>query len=91
MAVFFGGTLGATLGMLLLCYFIYRVGPKKLPITLSLQALVSGLLTFYLSTDHDGLHYRQVDVAANWAGWFLALAIMALFLVKRSSHHSEAP
>jgi hypothetical protein len=42
---FLGGTIGSMIGMLLLCIFIYRVGPKKLPVNFFLQVILSGLFT----------------------------------------------
>lgn len=83
MAALLCGILGSTLAMLLLCYGVYRVGPKKLQISLALQALISGFLTLYISSDHDGTQYRQIDVAISWAGWALALSIMVFVLLKK--------
>ena len=88
MGVFLGATLGSALVMFVLCIAVYKVGPKKLPLSLFLQALVSGLITWYLSSDHYGIHYRQVDVAANWAGWVLALIVMIVVLLKRRSNRT---
>ena len=91
MAVLLGGLVGSALGMLVICYGIYRVVPKKLTISLPAQAVISGLVTFYLSTDREGIHYRQIDVMSNWAGWVLALVIMALYLFRKRSHSRSNP
>ena len=84
MAMLIGGILGSFLGMLVVCFLVSKFGPKKLAVNLTLQGLISGLLTLYLSTDHYGTHYAQVDVEANWIGWALALAIMSYFTVRKS-------
>ena len=91
MAILLGGTLGSFIGMLVVCYLVFKLGPNKRAINFTLQALISGLITLYLSTAHDGIHYRQIDVVADWAGWALALAVMFFVVAKKKTADIPPP
>ena len=82
MAVLLGGSLGSLIAMLAVCLLIYKFGPHGRLINFALQAIVSGLFTVYLSTDHYGIHYRSVDVAASWIGWGGALVVMLITMLR---------
>ena len=85
MAVLLGSSIGSLIAMLVVCLLIYKFGPHGRVINFLLQAIVSGLITVYLSTNHYGIHYRSVDVAANWIGWGGALVVMLITMLRARS------
>ena len=78
-SVFLGGMVGSGMGMLLVCYLIYR-GLKTTPWkSLVAQALISGMVTLFVLPAPQ----RDIDLAAQWAGWALALIIMSLVTLRK--------
>lgn len=84
---FIEGTVGTTIVMCLICYFIYRVGSKKIHITLPLQAFISGVIAISISINSD----TRIGFWATWSGWLISLLIMAAYLGREYRKTNEQP
>jgi hypothetical protein len=83
MAALVGGALGSAIGMFIISYLIFRLGPKRLMVNLAIQVILTGLITMYLTTDHYGTHVSAVDVEADWLGWVIGVAVSGFISVKK--------
>ena len=83
-AVFVGTLAGLTIGALLLCYIIYKIGPKSKNLSISVQAALVAVFTYF-----NGIDHRTFEIIAGWIGWALALVIMYFQIMPKQENSSD--